>query len=98
MDTQRYLKNVASLEYDPSLCIGCRLCIEVCPHNVFKMAGKKAEIIDRDKCMECGACVLNCAPGALTVNQGVGCAAAVISGFLKGTEPNCDCGGGQTCC
>jgi NAD-dependent dihydropyrimidine dehydrogenase PreA subunit len=98
MDTQRYLKNVASLEYDPSLCIGCRLCIEVCPHNVFKMAGKKAEIIDRDKCMECGACVLNCVPGALTVNQGVGCAAAVISGFLKGTEPNCDCGGGETCC
>jgi len=98
MDTQRYLKNVVSLEYDPSLCIGCRLCIEVCPHNVFKMAGKKAEIIDRDKCMECSACVLNCVPGALTVNQGVGCAAAVISGFLKGTEPNCDCGGGETCC
>ena len=98
MDTQIYLKNVATLEYDPALCIGCRLCIEVCPHNVFKMAGKKAEIIDRDKCMECGACVLNCVPGALTVNQGVGCAAAVISGFLKGTEPNCDCGGGQTCC
>jgi len=98
MDTQRYLKNVASLEYDPSLCIGCRLCIEVCPHNVFKMAGKKAEIIDRDKCMECGACVLNCVPGALAVNQGVGCAAAVISGFLKGTEPNCDCGGGEACC
>jgi NAD-dependent dihydropyrimidine dehydrogenase PreA subunit len=98
MDTQSYLKNVASLEYDPSLCIGCRLCIEVCPHNVFKMAGKKAEIIDRDKCMECGACVLNCVPGALTVNQGVGCAAAVISGFLKGTEPNCDCGGGEICC
>ena len=98
MDTQRYLKNVASLEYDPSLCIGCRLCVEVCPHNVFKMAGKKAEIIDRDKCMECGACVLNCMPGALKVEQGVGCATAVISGFLKGTEPNCDCGGGEACC
>lgn len=98
MDTQRYLKNVATLEYDPALCIGCRLCIEVCPHNVFRMAGKKAEVIDVDKCMECGACELNCEPGALKVKQGVGCASAVIYGFLKGTEPNCDCGEGQSCC
>ena len=98
MDTQKYLKNVATLEYDSSLCIGCRLCIEVCPHRVFIMSGKKAEIVNRDKCMECGACVLNCVPGALKVNQGVGCASAVIYGFLKGTEPTCDCGGDESCC
>lgn len=98
MDTQKYLKNVASLEYDPSLCIGCRLCIEVCPHNVFRMADKKAEVVYRDKCMECGACELNCEPGALKVKQGVGCASAVIYGFLKGTEPSCDCGVNETCC
>jgi NAD-dependent dihydropyrimidine dehydrogenase PreA subunit len=93
MDTQRYLKNVVTLEYDSSKCIGCRLCIEVCPHNVFIMTGKKAEVVNRDRCIECGACELNCVTGALTVKQGVGCAAAVISGFLKGTEPSCDCGG-----
>ncbi|MCK4989398.1 MAG: 4Fe-4S binding protein [Bacteroidales bacterium] len=60
MDTQKYLKNVVTLEYDPSLCIGCRLCIEVCPHNVFRMSGKKAEVFKRDKCIECGACEINC--------------------------------------
>ena len=98
MDTQRYLKNVATLEYDSSKCIGCRLCMEVCPHNVFRMAGKRAEIINRDKCMECGACELNCVTGALKVKQGVGCAAAVIYGFLRGTEPNCDCGSDESCC
>lgn len=98
MDTQIYLKNVASLEYDASLCIGCRLCIEVCPHRVFGMAGRKAEVLRPDKCMECGACELNCAPGALRVKKGVGCAAAVITGFLKGTEPSCDCGVEESCC
>jgi len=98
MDTQRYLKNVTTLEYDSSRCIGCRMCLEVCPHNVFRMVGKRAEIVNRDKCMECGACELNCEPGALKVKQGVGCASAVIYGFLRGTEPNCDCGSDASCC
>lgn len=98
MDKQIYLKNVSTLEYDSTLCNGCRMCIEVCPHNVFRMSGKKAEIINKDKCMECGACEINCSQHALRVKQGVGCAAAVISGFFKGTEPNCDCGTTTNCC
>lgn len=98
MDNQRYLKNVATLEYDASLCIGCRLCVEVCPHNVFRMKDKRAEILDKDKCMECGACAINCSPQALTVEKGVGCAAAVIFGFINGTEPNCDCGPSSSSC
>jgi len=93
-----YLKNVTTLKYDPSLCIACGLCVEVCPHNVFRMEGKRAELVHPDKCMECGACQLNCLPGALTVKHGVGCASAVINGFLKGTEPQCDCAGNETCC
>ncbi|MEN8228423.1 MAG: 4Fe-4S binding protein, partial [Bacteroidota bacterium] len=48
MDNQRYLKSVATLEYDSSRCIGCRMCVEVCPHNVFKMTDRKAEIIHPD--------------------------------------------------
>lgn len=98
MDKQVYLKNVSTLEYDASLCIGCRMCIEVCPHNVFRMDGKKVAINDSDRCMECGACMINCPTSALQVKQGVGCASAVIYGFFKGTEPTCDCGGGESCC
>ena len=97
MDNQIYLKNVTTLEYDQSRCTGCRMCVEVCPHNVFKMTDKRAEVINRDRCMECGACAINCITGALTVKQGVGCAAAVISGFVKGAEPTCGCDTGNKC-
>nr|MDA8132475.1 4Fe-4S binding protein [Elusimicrobiota bacterium] len=52
-----------------------------------------------DLCMECGACAGNCPVEALSLKKGVGCAAAVITGFIKGTEPVCGCGeGGDDCC
>jgi len=87
----RYLPNVATLSLDDDKCDGCRMCEKVCPHAVFVIEDHKARIVDRDACMECGACALNCPPQALTVDSGVGCAAAVIVGAIKGTEPDCDC-------
>jgi NAD-dependent dihydropyrimidine dehydrogenase PreA subunit len=86
---QQYLKNVVTLQYNPDLCIGCRRCTDVCPHAVFTMANGKAVVKNKDGCMECGACALNCPAGALTVNAGVGCAAAIIKGFLTGEEACC---------
>jgi hypothetical protein len=41
--------------------------------------------------MECGACALNCDFGALAVNSGVGCAAAIINSMITGGKPSCDC-------
>lgn len=73
-----YLRDVVTLGFEPSLCNGCRRCIEVCPHQVFEMHEKRAQIVRRDDCMECGACTLNCEPGALQVDSGVGCAAGLI--------------------
>ncbi|MCL2344161.1 MAG: 4Fe-4S binding protein [Firmicutes bacterium] len=92
----RYLKDVASLTLDSGKCIGCGKCAEVCPHGVFELAGKKAQIADRDACMECGACALNCPAGAIGVNAGVGCAAAIIASWFTGEAPSCGCGSG--CC
>ncbi len=89
----RYLPGVSTLRLDADKCNGCRVCQEVCPHGVFVIEDRKARIVDPDACIECGACALNCQPGALMVNAGVGCASAIIRGWLTGSEPNCDCGG-----
>jgi Fe-S-cluster-containing hydrogenase component 2 len=61
------------------------------------MRDKRAAVIDRDRCMECGACTRNCDFGALAVNAGVGCAAAIITGLLTGSEPTCGCNDSGCC-
>ena len=93
MSDLKYLKNVSTLELDPGTCIGCGMCAVVCPHGVFEIEERKAQIVDLDACIECGACAGNCPVEALKVKAGVGCASAIINGWLTGKEPNCDCGG-----
>ena len=97
MPQLRYLTDVVTLTLDEPKCNGCRMCVTVCPHGVFAVVDGKARIVDRDACMECGACEKNCESGAITVDSGVGCAAAIIIGALKGTEPNC-CGEKEADC
>ncbi len=90
----RYIEEVVTLELDGKKCNGCRVCMQVCPHGVFEIRDRFAHIADRGACMECGACTLNCAQGAISVSPGVGCAAAIINGWIRGTEPSCDCESG----
>lgn len=95
----KYLKNVTTLKLDSEKCTGCGTCLEVCPHEVFLLSKGKTVIAAKDRCMECGACVKNCPFNALEVKPGVGCASAIITGWLTGKEPSCDCsGGGDSCC
>lgn len=93
----RYLADVTTLTYVQEKCTGCGRCVEACPRGVFAMQEKRAVITDRDLCMECGACARNCDFGALTVAAGVGCAAAIITGMLTGSEPSCGCSD-TSCC
>ena len=110
--TRRYVGNGTSLELSVELCVGCGDCVEVCPHGVLglverrggreggdgrRLSARVIEILDRAACMECGACALNCPASALSVKAGVGCAAAIINGKLRGTAPSCDCGE-KGCC
>lgn len=87
----KYLADVASLQLISEKCTGCGTCLDVCPHDVFSIRDKKAVIVDTDSCMECGACVMNCQFGALYVDKGVGCAAALINSMVTGGEPTCGC-------
>ena len=91
-----YLKNVSTIKISEiEKCIGCGKCINVCPHNVFKIENRKVLIANKDSCMECGACKKNCPVGIIKVNEGVGCAAALISGMLNNSAPQCGCSGGK---
>ena len=100
----RYLAGVSSLKIAQEKCTGCGRCTEVCPHEVFELHDRTAEIIALDNCMECGACAQNCAFGALSVKSGVGCAAAMINGIMTKGDPDlgtCDCSansGSGSCC
>ena len=89
---------VNTLQYNPALCTGCAMCSAVCPHGVFAMNERVAQLVRYEACMECGACQRNCPSGAITVDSGVGCAAAMIRAALTGKEATC---GGETassCC
>ncbi len=90
--THTYLRNGETLKLDRTACTLCGRCVEVCPHAVFALLDDGAQIMQRGACMECGACARNCPAGALVVRAGVGCAAAVLAGLVRGTEPGCGCG------
>ena len=95
----KYLKNVTTLSFATEKCFGCGKCAEVCPHGVLEMNGEKVHIAEKDLCMECGACALNCPVNALQVQAGVGCAAAIITGWITGKEPSCGCSESESeCC
>jgi NAD-dependent dihydropyrimidine dehydrogenase PreA subunit len=88
----RYLEDAVTLTLDAEKCNGCRQCTLVCPHGVFAIGDdKRAYLADRGACMECGACALNCATGAIAVKPGVGCAEAIIHSWIYGGEPTCGC-------
>ncbi len=93
---------INTLAFDPDLCIHCEMCGIVCPHGVFATDGDVARLVRREACMECGACQKNCPTGAIMVESGVGCAAAMIHAALFGGEPACGndpaAGGASGCC
>ena len=90
----RYLQDVSTLQLDTETCVGCGMCEKVCPHRVFALQNKKAQVVDFDGCIECGACATNCPVDAIQLTPGVGCAAYIINKWLKSKGIDC----GDACC
>lgn len=87
-----YITN--TLRFNRELCNNCKMCSTVCPHAVFERNNGVVDLVRPENCMECGACQINCPRGAITVDSGVGCAAAMIYAALTGKK-EATCGTGD---
>src|SRR3990172_320515 len=60
---------LAPVEIDLSRCDGCRICVKLCPTNVFEMREGKAIAARDDACIGCDLCAGECPPRAITVHR-----------------------------
>jgi len=51
---------------DESLCIGCGLCVEVCPYGARELRDDIAVVVEA-RCEGCGSCAVACPSGATTL-------------------------------
>jgi NAD-dependent dihydropyrimidine dehydrogenase PreA subunit len=66
-------------------CNGCSWCLDVCPHQIIILNNEnKAEIIEDERCIECGACALQCPQDAILAHpHGCGCVSSVVKKKIR---------------
>ncbi len=77
LESLRCLRCFDNVMLDPSLCILCGLCVDVCPTNCITIeradragvgiATQSVLLLDEDHCIRCALCVNRCPPGALVM-------------------------------
>lgn len=47
-------------------CVGCSVCISVCPAGVFDVGRDNPIVVSPSACIGCKVCALNCPNGAIS--------------------------------
>ena len=75
------------IEIKSDKCAGCGDCVDVCPQQCFTLGsdGKSMHAFAA-RCMECGACQLNCRAEAIAMEAGPGCFLYITKELIFGKE------------
>jgi NAD-dependent dihydropyrimidine dehydrogenase PreA subunit len=61
------------MKFNPDICTGCNLCVDVCPDDVFMPNPEKKKtpiVLYPEECWFCGGCVEECPrPGAISISH-----------------------------
>ena len=60
---------MAEITVDQELCIGCGICVDLCP-EVFELCDDKSRVIGPDKCdsCDCEEAVVSCPVSAIAID------------------------------
>ncbi|MFX0081095.1 MAG: FAD-dependent oxidoreductase [Candidatus Hodarchaeota archaeon] len=56
-------------EVDDELCIGCGVCVKLCPYNAISKNEQEVAVVNKLMCKGCGVCGASCPENAITVHH-----------------------------
>ena len=59
----------SSVTVDVDKSIGCGVCVDVCPVEVYELKDGKAVVVNEEECLGCESCVEVCEQGAVTIEE-----------------------------